>query len=128
MMSHELLRDITLTNERQTALLDSFNETDMPWDETETVVSVFRRLAEEQPDKTAVVFKDRSYTYREVDEISDRLAAYIISKGLQAEDVVSIIVPRSEWMVIAPLGVLKAGCAYQPLDPIPCRAPELHDG
>jgi len=117
MISHELLRDITLTNERQTALLDSFNETDMPWDESETVVSVFRRLAEEQPDKTAVVFKDRSYTYRDVDEISDRLAAYIISKGLQAEDVVSIIVPRSEWMVIAPLGVLKAGCAYQPLDP-----------
>ena len=33
------------------------------------------------------------------------------------EPVVSILIPRSEWMAIASLGVLKAGCAYQPLDP-----------
>ncbi|MDO4757467.1 MAG: non-ribosomal peptide synthetase, partial [Parabacteroides sp.] len=49
--------------------------------------------------------------------ISDRIAAYIASKGLGHEDVVSILIPRCEWMTIAPLGVLKAGCAYQPLDP-----------
>ena len=117
MLNQERLREITITNERQLALLDSFNQTDMPIDETETVVGVFRSFVAKQPDKVAVVFKDRQYTYREVDELSDRLAAYIISKGLQAEDVVSIIVPRCEWMAIASLGVLKAGCAYQPLDP-----------
>ena len=65
----------------------------------------------------AVVFHDHRYTYREVDEITDRLAGYILSKGLKAEDVVSILIPRSEWMPLAALGVLKAGCAYQPLDP-----------
>ena len=33
------------------------------------------------------------------------------------EPVVSILIPRCEWMALASLGVLKAGCAYQPLDP-----------
>ena len=52
-----------------------------------------------------------------VDEISDHIAAYIAGKGLGREDVVSVLIPRCEWMPIASLGVLKAGCAYQPLDP-----------
>ena len=117
MLTQKLLRDISLTNERQLTILDQFNETDMPLDETETVVGVFRQMVARQPDKVAVVFKDRQYTYREVDEMSDRLAAYLASKGLMTGHVVSILVPRSEWMLIASLGVLKAGCAYQPLDP-----------
>ena len=34
-----------------------------------------------------------------------------------SEDVVSILIPRCEYMAIAPMGVIKAGAAYQPLDP-----------
>ena len=39
-----------------------------------------------------------------------------MAKGLGRGDVVPILIPRSEYMPIAALGVLKAGCAYQPLD------------
>ena len=82
-----------------------------------TIISLFRHQAQETPNHVAVVYKDRSYTYAEVDALSDRIAAYITSKGLGLEDVVSILIPRSEWLAIASLGALKAGCAYQPLDP-----------
>lgn len=37
--------------------------------------------------------------------------------GIGKEDVVAILIPRCEFMAIAPLGVIKAGAAYQPLDP-----------
>ncbi|MDO4185620.1 MAG: amino acid adenylation domain-containing protein [Bacteroidales bacterium] len=111
------LLQVSLLDETQTQLLDSFNETDEPFDTTQTVVSLFREQVKRSPDKMAVVFHDHRYTYREVDEITDRLAGYILSKGLKTEDVVSILIPRSEWMPLAALGVLKAGCAYQPLDP-----------
>ena len=117
MLKEVLLRDIELTTPAQLAVLDSFNETELAYDDTQTIVSVFRRQAKEQPDKTAVVYQDRRYTYCEADELSDRIAAYIASQGLGTEDVVSILIPRCEWMAIAALGVLKAGCAYQPLDP-----------
>ena len=116
-LTQERLCDISMTTASQMTLLDSFNDTDRPYDDTQTVVSLFRRQAKATPDAEAVVFKDHRYTYAEVDDISDRIAGYIISKGLGVGDAVSIIIPRSEWMAIASLGILKAGCAYQPLDP-----------
>lgn len=117
LLTETKLSDIQITNTSQLVLLDSFNDTDRPYDDTQTVVSLFRRQAKATPDAEAVVFKDHRYTYAEVDDISDRIAAYIASKELGVGDAVSVIIPRCEWMAIASLGVLKAGCAYQPLDP-----------
>ncbi|MBQ4175619.1 MAG: non-ribosomal peptide synthetase, partial [Prevotella sp.] len=84
---------------------------------TQTIVSLFVKQAKATPQNIAVVYKERKYTYAEVDDISNRIAAFIRTKDLQLEDVVSVLIPRCEWMAIASLGVLKAGCAYQPLDP-----------
>ncbi len=116
-LTKEYLRDIAIATSPQVELLDGFNQTDVDYDTTQTIVSLFRQQAKATPDQIAVVFKDKSYTYKEVDEISDRLAGNIALRGLGLEDVVSILIPRCEWMPIASLGVLKAGCAYQPLDP-----------
>ena len=116
-----ILRDINITTDAQLEMLDSFNQTDVAYDNTQTIVSLFRQQAKAMPDNIAVVFKQKKYTYKEVDEISDRIAGYIVSRfkvqGSSEEPVVSVLIPRCEWMAIASLGVLKAGCAYQPLDP-----------
>ncbi len=116
-LSQKTLCDVEITTASQVEILDSFNQTDEQYDNTQTIVSLFRRQAKATPDAEAVVFKDHRYTYAEVDAISDRIAGYIADKGLVSEDVVSVLIPRCEWMAIASLGVLKAGCAYQPLDP-----------
>lgn len=116
-LSQVNLCDIIITTPSQIELLDSFNQNDVPYDDTQTIVSLFRQQAKATPDNIAVVYKDKRITYAEVDRMSDRIARYIVSKGLGEEDVVSILISRSEWMVIASLGVQKAGCAYQPLDP-----------
>ena len=117
LLTCEYLRDINVTTAAQVKLLDCFNQTDVQYDDTQTIVSLFRRQAKETPDNVAVVFKDKHYIYKEVDDMSDRIAGYISTKGLGPENVVSVLIPRCEWMAIASLGVLKAGCAYQPLDP-----------
>ena len=116
-LTQEYLRDVNITTASQIEVLDSFNQTDVDYDDTQTIVSLFRRQAKATPESIAVVYKDRSFTYAEVDAISDRIAGFVAAKGLGAEDVVSVLIPRCEWMAIASLGVLKAGCAYQPLDP-----------
>ncbi|MBR4730768.1 MAG: amino acid adenylation domain-containing protein, partial [Prevotella sp.] len=110
------LLDISLLSAEQTQLLDSFNDNDVPYDDTQTIVSLFRQQAQKTPENIAVVYKETRMTYRQVDEMSDRIAGYIASKGLGIEDVVSVLIPRCEWMPIISLGVMKAGCAYQPLD------------
>ena len=122
-LSQPLLCDIDITSASQIALLDSFNETDVDYDATQTVVSLWNKQVAETPDNIAVVYQDIRLTYREVDERSSAIAAKIdqivhrTSLNRTSEQVVSILIERSEWMVIASLGVLKAGCAYQPLDP-----------
>ena len=111
------LQQVKLLDAEQTTILDSFNQTDVPYDDTQTIISLFRKQVEQTPDNMAVVYHDKHYTYKEVDAISERIANYLVKQGLGNEDVVSVLIPRSEWMAIASLGVLKAGCAYQPLDP-----------
>ncbi len=107
------LRAISLMDEAQTKLLDSFNETAVPYDDTQTILSLFKAQVAKTPDALALVYTDKRFTYREVDEISDRIAA-----GLHpTTNVIAIKVQRSEWMVLGALAVLKTGCAYLPLDP-----------
>ena len=101
----------------QEALLDSFNATERDYDMSQTVLTRFSEYVDSAPEHLAVVYKDRSYTYRQVDELSNKIAHYIHRLGLGRNDVVAVLIPRSEWMMIASLGVLKAGCGYEPLDP-----------
>ena len=116
-LSCQYLRDVSISTTRQIDVLDDFNRNDVDYDATQTIVSLFRSQAQSTPDNVAVVYKDARYTYAQVDDLSNRIAAAISSKGLGEGDVVSVLIPRCEWMAIASLGVLKAGCAYQPLDP-----------
>ena len=97
--------------------LDGFNHYSTRVDLSETIVSLFRSQAAATPDAVAVWSGGKAWTYREVDRISDRLAAHIHSLGLGPEQAVSVLIGRNEWMVLASMGILKAGCAYQPLDP-----------
>lgn len=110
------LSEVDITDDNQLSLLDSFNNTEKDYERTD-IVTLFRRQAKLNPDNTAVVYLDKSYTYKEVDEISERIGAYISSLGIGREDVVSVLIPRCEYMVLASIGVLKSGAAYQPLDP-----------
>ena len=109
--------DVPLINGQQRAELDGFNHYTLDFDRSQTVVSLFRSRVREMPDNIAVTADGKAWSYAETDGITDRLAAHIASAGLGREDVVSVLIGRNQWMVQASLGVLKAGCAYQPLDP-----------
>ncbi|SCE36235.1 non-ribosomal peptide synthase domain TIGR01720/amino acid adenylation domain-containing protein [Streptomyces sp. DvalAA-19] len=82
-----------------------------------TVVELFREQARARPDAVAITDEHRTLTYREVDEKSAQLAHHLIERGLTPEQVVGISLGRSADMVIGLLAVLRAGCAFVPLDP-----------
>ena len=113
----EKLCDVQLINDEQEKVLDSFNDNKISYDTSKTVLDTFKESVEKYADKIAVVYKDKKYTYREVDEVSNKIAYYLANKGIGKGDVVSVLIPRCEYMVIASLGILKSGAAYQPLDP-----------
>lgn len=66
--------------------------------------------------RQAVCAWDGMFTYAEVDDLSSRLAARLIRMGVTSEDIIPIYSPKSRWMVIAILGVLKAGAAFTLLE------------
>ncbi|WP_426446147.1 amino acid adenylation domain-containing protein [Paenibacillus sp. S-38] len=101
------------------ALLESFGA--LPEGAEETSPLLFHELFEQQarrsPDETAVIFRDRSLTYGELNARANLLAVRLRESGIGREQVVGILAERSVEMITAVLAVWKAGGAYLPLDP-----------
>ena len=112
------LKDINLVDEEELKALESFNITNPKYyDPSRTILDDFDDCVKKYPDNIAVVFKDKKYTYKQVDEITTRIANELIKAGAGKEKVVSILIHKSEYVVLASLAVIKSGAAYQPLDP-----------
>nr|WP_295875037.1 non-ribosomal peptide synthetase [uncultured Chitinophaga sp.] len=107
-----------LPEEERMQLLETFNNTAVAYPEGFTLPELFEQQVRSTPGNAAVVFEGSSLSYQELDEQANRLAASLISDyGVRADDLIGIMLDRSEKMIIAILGVLKAGAAYVPVDP-----------
>lgn len=82
-----------------------------------TLPELVSRRAGLTPNAVAVVYEGRAYSYREIDEESNRLAHWLIEQGIGTEDRVAVLLDKSPELVITALGVLKAGGVYLPVDP-----------
>ncbi|MGW5053662.1 non-ribosomal peptide synthase/polyketide synthase [Actinokineospora sp. NPDC004072] len=89
-----------------------------PEPEPETVTDRWARVLAADPDATAVVADELSWSRAELDARANRLAREL--RGIAAEEPVALLMDRSPQVVVAELAVLKAGGAYLPLD---TRAP-----
>jgi amino acid adenylation domain-containing protein/non-ribosomal peptide synthase protein (TIGR01720 family) len=101
--------------ERRRVLLD-WNATDAPV-ETRTYVQTFEAQARRTPAETAVVARDGSLTFGELNERANRLARALVARGAGPERVVAQALPRTTDAVVAVLAILKAGATYLPVDP-----------
>jgi amino acid adenylation domain-containing protein len=72
--------------------------------------------AEADPDKTALVMGAERLTYGELESASNQLAHLLLENGCRRGDRVCILVPKSPAAILAMLGVLKADCAYVPVN------------
>ena len=94
-----------------------FNETAMPFYPYNSVVELIDRQASLYPDQAAVAFGQNTMTYAALKALSDKLADYLTDElELAAEDLIGITGSRSDLTVVSILGILKAGCAYVPID------------
>ena len=112
------IKDIELTGKHEKEVLKALGCGDsLDYNFTDTMVDILRHQAAITPDATAIVFKDRSLTYAEVDSLTDRLACHLKSMGVGKEQAVGVMIERSELMLVYPMAIMKAGGAYMPLDP-----------
>ena len=86
--------------------------------ESVCVHRLFESQAKRTPDHIAVVYFGTQLTYHELAVRSGELSEYLCGAGIGPDDVVGVCIERSLDMVIAVLGILRAGAAYLPLDPV----------
>ena len=116
LLGDEKLCEMPLIGAEEIAEQEAYNATEQAY-EISDIVTLFKKSVKKHPDNNAVFYKGQMLSYREADEISDRIASFLKSKGIGKGKVVSVLIPRSAYMVTASLGILKTGAAYQPLDP-----------
>ena len=92
-----------------------------------SIQEVFAEQVRQHPYDIAVMIDhENQLTYQELEERSNQVAHYLLKLGVQAEDRVGLCMSKSIGMVVAMLGILKAGCAYVPLDVSDARLNSRH--
>jgi amino acid adenylation domain-containing protein len=114
-MSCSRLSEIGYVSAEDLKILDSLNDTARPL-RFNDILDAFRHSVSERPDRKHLSYLDRSYTYSEVDRLTDSIAAALTASGVGKGDNVAVLVPRSEWYLLCSIGVLKTGAAYVPID------------
>ncbi len=82
-----------------------------------TIGKLLEEKAKEYPDKEAIIFDDQRITYKELNEKAERLAHFLMKKGIGRGDKVSIWLPNLPEWVIAWFAVPKIGAVVVPTDP-----------
>jgi amino acid adenylation domain-containing protein len=100
----------------QQAQLASWNQTPASYSEL-PIHEQFERQVQQTPQAIALKFRDRSLTYAELNAQANQLAYYLQQQQLQPEQPVGVCLSRSLELVIALLGISKAGGIYVPIEP-----------
>ena len=105
-----------LDSSAKTEVLELSTGETLGYDRRGTWVDLFRTQAEKTPERNAVTDSEGSFTYRELDRISDNIAAYLLDSGVKPNTFIAIKMGRSKLFTAAVLGIHKAGAAYLPID------------
>ncbi|GAA3860126.1 hypothetical protein GCM10023084_12160 [Streptomyces lacrimifluminis] len=84
----------------------------------DSLVHALRRTAAEVPDRTFLAYFDGRLSHREADELSDSVAGYLVTRGLERGDRVAVLLQNSPLFVLAVLGAWKAGAVVVPVNPM----------
>ncbi|BCL80832.1 hypothetical protein ccbrp13_32970 [Ktedonobacteria bacterium brp13] len=106
-----------LTSEEWDRLLVTLNTTmQTPSNEAVYLHQLFEQQARQFPDCVAVVYEEEHLTYAQLDRRANQVAHALRARGVGADSIVGVSLPRSPELAIALLAILKAGGAYLPLD------------
>jgi tyrocidine synthetase-3 len=121
-----------ISEEEKRQLLYDFNDTEAQYPFYMTVHELFTQQVERMPNSAAIVGAAQSVgawgtvplpmhqvtvTYNELNEKSDHLARILMERGVRPDTIVALMIGRTIEIIIGILGILKAGCAYLPIDP-----------
>lgn len=105
-----------LSESEEQRLLEQSNHVRKEYKPDKCLHRLFEERVELTPNAIALSFEDKDLTYRDLNTRANQLAHFLRKQGVGANALVGICMERSLEMIVAILGVLKAGGAYLPLD------------
>src|SRR6266542_2869461 len=112
------ISEISLLNEQERKqIVVEWNRTGKPYPKDRCVHELIAEQAERTPERIALIGERRQVSYRDLDRRANQLGHYLQRLGVGPDVLVGVCLERSAEMVVALMGVLKAGGAYLPLDP-----------
>ncbi len=111
------LREALALPEDQKAVLEGFRRTGTADVPVTLLHKLFEETAKQNPDRTALIAVDGSFTYRELNERANLVAHHLTDRGVGVGDSVALLLPRESCFFACLLGVNKAGAAFIPCDP-----------
>ena len=114
-----------LSAEEYDRIVHLWNDTDVDYGDDVTIQEVFEKVAAENPDSPAVVFEGDRLSYRELNNRANQVARIIREKyravwneDITGDTLIGLYMERGIDMITGILGILKAGAAYVPFDPV----------
>lgn len=104
-----------VTPDEKNEILYKFNRNSIDIPRNINLNSMFNNVVKKYANSVSVMCNNSSITYKELDELSDKLATLLLEKGVNPQDVVGICMNRSIELLISIWATLKVGAIYMPM-------------
>ncbi|HKH48850.1 MAG TPA: amino acid adenylation domain-containing protein, partial [Thermoanaerobaculia bacterium] len=115
--SHRVAEISLLSEAERRQAIDGWNAMAVDFPRDACLHELFEARAAEEPEAVALVCGEESLTYRELERRANQLAHHLIRLGAARGGRIGVSLERAPEVPVSLLAVLKAGCAYVPLDP-----------
>lgn len=88
---------------------------------------ILRRRAERHPDRIAVSFYGRAYTYADLDRLSEKFANFLVDNGVGPGDRIAVYLQNCPQFFFVFYGILKLGAVFVPVNPMFREAELRHE-
>ena len=106
-----------LTPEERKTIVEDWNRTELPYPKDAVMHQMFEEQVRTAPERVALRWGKTSWTYAQLDRRANQVAHWLGREGVKPQTLVGVCMERMPDLIAALLGIMKAGCAYVPLDP-----------
>lgn len=105
-----------VSSREEQVIVHDFNQTSVEYDRDSNICQQFEKMALQYPGHIAVRFQKEAITYEKLNEKANQLARRIRRCQVERNDLVAIMAEKSLETIIGLVAIIKAGCAYVPID------------
>lgn len=112
------INQLAIISEQEQAVLDKSHQSVWQLPEEQPFVhQLIQQRAAEYPERVAIRYQEQSLSFAELDARANQIAQLLLAKGADNNQLIAILMEPGIDFVVSMLAILKAGCAYLPLDP-----------